>query len=353
MTTMSPAEYTLEALAGLVNGSASVAPGPIIRGMKPVEFAGPEDLTYITGADYLEKLNHSRAAAVLVSLDLEPTTRAFIRVANPEAAFARLTAVFYPHDTPPAGVSPKADVDPSVSLGRNVSIGAFAVVGPGVVIEDDAVIGTHTVIDRDCRIGSRTRIFPHVTLYRNVVIGSDVIIHAGCVIGADGFGYALEKDVHGRPTLIKKYHSGSVEIGDGVELGAMTAVDRALADVTRIGPDTKIDNLVQVAHNVTIGQGTVIASQVGIAGSSQVGDYCMIGGQTGIRDHVKIGSGVILAAKVGVYRSIADGAIMAGGVPAMPHKLFLRVQTLFKKLPEMMERLRKLEQIIQRQTKEK
>jgi UDP-3-O-[3-hydroxymyristoyl] glucosamine N-acyltransferase len=172
------------------------------------------------------------------------------------------------------------------------------------------------------------------------------------VIGSDGFGYARDADEHGRPVAVKKFHSGTVEIEDDVEIGALCAIDRALAGVTRIGRGVKLDNLIQIAHNVSIGEGTVIASQSGIAGSSSVGSYTMIGGQVGVRDHVKVGNGVVLATRVGIYRNVADGSVMAGSVPAMPHRIFLRAQPLFKRLPEILERVRKLESLIQSDRKD-
>jgi UDP-3-O-[3-hydroxymyristoyl] glucosamine N-acyltransferase len=339
--------YTLEELARLVNGQASEVPGPEIRGVRPVEHAGEHDITYVSNAAFLKKLTESSAAAVLVPAELEPGERAHIRVANPEACFARLTALYYPYPEPKREISPRADVHPDARIGHNVSVGAFSVVGRGAEIGDDSVVGPHVVVGDDVRIGVGTRIFPHVTIYPGVRIGDRVIVHAGTVIGADGFGFAGDVDAEGRPICVKKYHSGTVEIGDDAEIGALCAVDRALSGVTRIGKGVKIDNLVQVAHSVEIGDGTVIAAQVGIAGSSSVGRYCMIGGQVGIKDHVSVGNGAVLTTRVGIYRNVPDGAVMAGGVPAMPHNVFLRAQSLFKRLPEMLERIRRLERLAQ------
>jgi UDP-3-O-[3-hydroxymyristoyl] glucosamine N-acyltransferase len=215
------------------------------------------------------------------------------------------------------------------------------------VIGDDSVIGAHVAVGENVLIGTGARIFPHVTIYPGVRIGDRVIIHAGTVIGSDGFGFAGDVDDQGHPVCVKKYHSGTVQIGDDVEIGALCAIDRALAGVTKLGPGVKIDNLVQVAHSVEIGDGTVIAAQVGIAGSSSVGKHCVIGGQVGIRDHVAVGNRVMVAARTAIYRSVSDGAIMAGDIPAMPRNVFLRAQSLFKRLPEMLDRIRKLEQLMQ------
>lgn len=346
------ATFTLEQLATIVGGEASEVPGPTIAGARPLEFACEDDITYVADERNLKRLADSRAAAVLMPPNLEAAALPAIAIRNPEAAFARLTALYYPYPEQQVGVSPHADVHPDATIGRNVSIGAFAVIDRGAVIGDESVIGQHVVVGAEVRIGSGTRIFPHVTIYPQVRVGDRVIIHAGSVIGADGFGYARDVDAHGRPVAVKKYHSGAVEIEDDVEIGALCAVDRALAGMTRVGRGVKIDNLVQIAHNVQVGEGTVIASQAGIAGSSSVGRFCMIGGQAGVRDHVAVGDGVVLATRVGIYRNVPDGSVMAGSVPAMPHSVFLRAQSLFKRLPEMLARIRKLEDLMQSKVKE-
>jgi UDP-3-O-[3-hydroxymyristoyl] glucosamine N-acyltransferase len=275
-----------------------------------------------------------------------------IRSDNPEADFARLTALFWAYESPPPGISPKSEIHPEAHIARGASIGAFTVIGRGATVGDRAMIGPHVVIGEDVEVGEDSRLFPHVTVYGRVKIGKRVIIHSGTVIGSDGFGYARDVDSHGAPVAIKKYHSGSVEIEDDVEIGALCAIDRALAGVTRIGSGVKVDNLVQIAHNVQIGSGSVIASQVGIAGSSSMGKYCLVGGQVGVKDHVSVGNGVVLATRVGIYRNVPDGSVMAGSVPAMPHKIFLRAQSLFKRLPEIFERVRKLERLAEVNRKE-
>lgn len=346
------ATFTLEELARLLGGRASESPGPDITGARPLEYARERDITYVASERYLSHLDGSLAGAVLVPPDLDPGRIPFIVLSNPEAAFARLTAVYYPYPAPLGGVSPKAEICPDVVVGRNISVGPFAVIGSGSMIGDGCIIGAHVVVGQDVEIGSETRIFPNVTIYPRVKIGKRVIIHAGSVIGSDGFGYAQDVDEDGIPLATKKYHSGTVEIEDDVEIGALCAIDRALAGVTRLSKGVKVDNLVQIAHNVEIGQSTVIASQVGIAGSSSVGAFGMIGGQVGVKDHVKVGNGVVLATRVGIYRNVPDGAVMAGSVPAMPHKVFLRAQSLFKRLPEILDRIRKLERLVQDTRKE-
>lgn len=346
-------KLTLKQIADLLGCESSETPGPLISGSKPLEFASDLDITYVSDVKFLPLLNDSRAAAVLISRNMEGPARPYIRSKNPEADYARLTSVFYGFpELESHQVSRHACVDPTASIGPEVSVGPFAVIGNDVVIGKGSIIGAHVVVGANVLIGESTVIFPNVTIYSGVRIGSRVIIHSGSVIGSDGFGYARDVDSDGFPVNIKKFHSGSVEIHDDVEIGALTAVDRALAGVTTIHRGAKIDNLVQIAHNVSVGAGTVIASQVGIAGSSSIGSSGMIGGQVGVRDHVSVGNGVILATRVGIYRNVPDGSVMAGSIPGMPHKIFLRTQSLFKRLPEMLDRIRALERIVKKNNKE-
>ncbi len=346
--------FNLNEIADFLGRESSETPGPQISGVKPLEYAAENDVTYITGAKFLPLFETSKAAAALVPTGLVLSGRPFIPSINPEADFARLTRLFYsyPQRTNPT-ISENALTHPSAIIGEGVSIDPFAVIGRNVIIGHGSSIGAHTVVGEGVKIGQDTTIFPNVTVYPGVNIGSRVIIHAGAVVGSDGFGYARDVDSSGCLVNLKKFHSGSVEIEDDVEIGALTAIDRALAGVTTIGEGVKIDNLVQVAHNVSIGPGTVIASQVGIAGSSSVGSFGMIAGQVGVRDHVSVGNGVILATRVGIYRNVPDGSVMAGSIPAMPHKLFLRVQSLFKRLPEMLDRIRNLERKVAENSKDK
>jgi UDP-3-O-[3-hydroxymyristoyl] glucosamine N-acyltransferase len=343
---------TLEELALILGSEPSTRPGPRITGARPLEFAREHDITFVTGRQYLDRLGQSAAAAAIVPPGLDPGGLPHIVADNPEVAFAKLTALFYPYPEAAEGVSPKAEVHPDTVLGPGVSVGPFAVIGRGTVIGEGTVVGAHTVIGDEVHIGSHSRIFPQVTVYPRVKIGDRVVIHSGTVIGSDGFGFARDMTDPRSPAYVKKYHSGTVEIEDDVEIGALCAIDRALAGKTTIGNGSKLDNLVQVAHNVHIGTNTVVASQSGIAGSSSLGDHCMVGGQVGVKDHVQVGNGVVLATRVGIYRNVPDGSIMAGSVPAMPHSVFLRAQSLFKRLPEILERVRKLERLLPSQGKE-
>ncbi|MFH0822960.1 MAG: UDP-3-O-(3-hydroxymyristoyl)glucosamine N-acyltransferase [Pseudomonadota bacterium] len=338
--------FSLKELADLVGGESSECPGPAISGVRPVEFASPSDITYVINERFLEQLGGSAAGAAFVPHGLKPGRMPWIRVNNPEVAFARTTALFYSYARPDGGISPKAEVHPRAVTAEGAVIGPYAVIDRGAEIGARAVIGAHVVIGEDSRVGADSWIFPNVTVYARVTIGERVIIHSGSVIGADGFGFAAEVDERGRPSIIKKYHSGSVEIGDDCEIGANCAVDRALAGSTKLGRAVKLDNFVQVAHNVHIGDGTVIAAQVGIAGSSSLGAFCRVAGQVGITDHVAVGQGVTLATRAGVYRDVADNAVLGGAMPAMPYNVFLRVQSMIKRLPDMFDRIRKLERFV-------
>ncbi len=344
--------FTLEELAHFLGGEASEKPGPKISGARPIEYAGANDITYVAGPRFLKQLVKRGAGAVIIGPDLDPSGLPHIRSRNPEADFARLTALYYPYPEEPEGVSARAEIHPAAILGSEVSVGPFTTIGKATVLGDRVTIGSHVAIGADVRIGADTRIFPSVVIYPRVTIGKRVIIHSGTVIGSDGFGFARDMDENGAPVSVKKYHSGTVEIGDDVEIGALCAVDRALSGSTRLGKGVKLDNLVQIAHNVEIGPGTVIAGQAGVAGSASVGAYCLVAGQVGIRDHVAVGNGVTLATRVGIYRDVPDGAVMGGSVPAMPYNVFLRTQSLFKRLPEMLERIRRLERLFQLKDKE-
>ena len=344
--------FTLEELAQFLGGEPSERPGPHISGARPVEYAGASDITYVAGPRFLEQLFRSGAGAVIIGPGLDPAGIPYVRSKNAEADFARLTALYYAYPKEPAGVSARAEIHPEAILGSEVSVGPFTTIGKGTMLGDRATIGSHVAIGADVRIGADTRIFPNVVIYPRVTIGKRVIIHSGTVIGSDGFGFARDMNENGAPVSVKKYHSGTVEIEDDVEIGALCAVDRALSGSTRLGKGVKLDNLVQIAHNVEIGPGTVIAGQSGVAGSSSVGACCLIAGQVGIKDHVAVGNGVTLATRVGIYRNVPDGAVMGGSVPAMPYNIFLRAQSLFKRLPEMLERIRKLERLFELKDKE-
>jgi len=306
-----------------------------------IERAGPGDLTFLASAKYAPHLAGTRASAVVVPPDVETPLPSLVSK-NPYLFYARAAQVLHPPAHPAPGAHPTAQVHPSTSLGDDVHVGAFAVVGPRV------------------RIGARTTIHPHVVLYEDVVIGEDCLLHSGvqiregcrlgnrvvvqngAVIGGDGFGFARADD----GSYEKIPQVGIVVIEDDVEIGALTAVDRSSLHETRVGRGTKIDNLVQVGHSVTIGTHTVMAAQVGVAGSTHVGNNAMIGGQVGIAGHITVGDGVVATAQSGIPNSVENGE-MISGYPAIENRKWLKASAVFPRLPEIARRLRQIEKKIE------
>jgi UDP-3-O-[3-hydroxymyristoyl] glucosamine N-acyltransferase len=302
-----------------------------------IEDAGPGDLTFVSNPRYVPRLATTRASAVIVPPELE-TPLPSLLAANPYLAFARAVAILHPQPPPRAGIHPTAVVDPTAELGEGVHVGPLAVVGPRV------------------RVGARTVIHPHVVLYAEVQVGEDCLLHSGvqvrercrlghrvivqngAIIGADGFGFAKDDQGH----YVKIPQVGSVAIDDDVEIGALTAVDRASLGMTRIGAGTKIDNLVQLGHSVTIGRDSVLAGQVGIAGSTKVGDRVVMAGQVGVVGHISIGDGAIVTAQTGVPGDVKPGAVVSGS-PAIENRTWLKSMAVFARLPELQKRVRELE----------
>jgi len=256
---------------------------------------------------------------------------------NPYVAFARALEIFYPEEPPEAGLSSQAWIDPSAEISDSVTISPFVYVGRNARIGARTVLHPFVYVGDDTLIGEECRISPQVTIGEGSIIGDRVILHSGVVIGADGFGFAQEGPYH-----IKIRQVGIVRIEDDVEIGANTCVDRATMGETRIGKGSKIDNLVQVAHNVQVGENVILVSQTGISGSTSIGDRTMIGGQVGVVGHVQIGRDVKIGAKSGVHSAIQDGKVV-GGIPTMPYDQFLKTISVFKNLPKLRERLLRLE----------
>jgi UDP-3-O-[3-hydroxymyristoyl] glucosamine N-acyltransferase len=302
-----------------------------------IEDSGPGDLTFVANRKYQASLATTRASAVILAPTVETAIPSLLS-ANPYLAYARAATLLHPQPRPRAGVHPSAVVDPSARLGTDVHVGALAVIGAGV------------------SVGARSVIHPHVVLYDGVVIGEDCVLHSGvqvrercrlgnrvvaqngAVIGGDGFGFARDQD--GRYEKIPQV--GIVVVEDDVEIGALSAIDRASMSETRIGRGTKIDNLVQVGHSVVIGEDTVLAGQVGIAGSTRVGNRVTLAGQVGVAGHLTIGDGAIATAQTGIPASVEPGA-MVSGYPGIENRAWLKASAVFPRLPEILKRLRDLE----------
>ncbi len=303
------------------------------------ETAGPDSLIYVESEKHRPRAEASRAQCVLAPPGMALTGKTVIGVASPKLAFAQAAAWLFPRKLDQAFIHPTAVVSATARISSDVSI------GPHAVIEDHVSIGSGTQIGAFCFIGSGSTIgpdchlFPRVTLYGGVSLGRSVIIHSGAVIGADGFGYVFGEGRHWKFPQI-----GSVEIGDDVEIGANTTVDRGSLDTTRIGNGVKLDNLVQVAHNVQIGEHTIIASQTGISGSCVIGKRVSMGGQVGLGDHCEIDDDAIIGGQAGILpgKKIPFGQIL-WGTPARPLQRFKEQYAWLSRLPEIGKRLRKME----------
>jgi UDP-3-O-[3-hydroxymyristoyl] glucosamine N-acyltransferase len=314
-------------------------PNVRITSLGAPETAGPEDLIYLDGERNRARAEASRAMCVLVPPDLALAGKTVIRVSKPKLAFAQAAEWLLPRKRVPSGIHATAVVSPAARIASDAAI------GPHVVVEEHASVASGASIDAFCFIGrgatisENTHLYPHVTLYEGVHLGRRVIVHSGAVIGADGFGYVFGEDRHWKFPQI-----GTVVIGDDVEIGANTTVDRGSLDTTHIADGVKIDNLVQVAHNVQIGENTVIASQTGISGSSSIGRRVMVGGQVGLGEHCTVEDGAVLGGQSGILNG---KTIQAGqtvwGTPARPLERFKEQYAWFSRLPELGKRLRKLE----------
>ncbi|MGZ8431067.1 MAG: UDP-3-O-(3-hydroxymyristoyl)glucosamine N-acyltransferase [Candidatus Deferrimicrobiaceae bacterium] len=333
-------EFRLTDLADRI-GARLVGDGErVVAGIAPIEEAGPGQVTFLANPKYTRIAKDSKATAIIAKEVVPGAQTAFLLSDNPYFAFACAMEAFHPPARPAPGISDKAVVDPSARLGRDVAVAPFVVIQEGAEVGDRTALFPGVYVGKGVTIGPDCLAYPHVVLYHDVTVGSRVILHAGCVIGSDGFGFAPTAEGFRKIPQV-----GTVEIGDDVEIGANTTIDRAALGVTRISRGTKLDNLVQVGHNVVIGSDTVIAAQAGISGSVRIGSRVMIGGQAGLAGHLEVEDGIQLGAKSGVPNSLrVSEARVWSGIPAMPHPVWLRMATLLPKLPELFRRVKRLEE---------
>ena len=316
-----------------------------ITGIAALKEARKGDVTFLLNKGFEKFLAGSEATAVVAGKGTDPVLLAgknAVLVENPGVAYAEVAALFEKKRDVQRGVSPDARVAPDAVVSAKAAVLPYACVESGAVIEEDAVVHPFCFIGPDVRVGAGTVIYPNVSVYGGTRIGKRVIIHAGAVLGSDGFGYVWDGSRHRKlPQL------GFLEIGDDVEIGANTCIDRASLGRTVIGQGTKIDNLVQVAHNVSVGAHSILVSQVGIAGSTTVGRNVVLGGKVGVRDHVGIGDGVMAAGGTGITKDVKAGSVIAGN-PHLPHREWLRLQACLKRLPELFERMHGIEESIRK-----
>jgi len=302
-----------------------------------IEQAGPGDLTFVANPKYGPRLAQTRAAAVIVGPDLTAPC-AVLRTDQPYLTFARALGLFAQPAPPARGVDRLTAIAPDATLGPDVSIGPFVTIGAGASVGARAILYPGVVIGAGARIGDDCILYPHVSIRERVVVGHRVILHDGAVVGSDGFGFAKQPD----GTHFKIPQHADVVIEDDVELGANTTVDRPSVGETRIRAGTKVDNLVQIAHGVTVGRRVLFAAQVGIAGSSVVDDDVILAGQVGVAGHLRLGRGVMATAQTGIPGSLADGAYVSG-TPAIPHDEWLKASAVHRHLPALRKRVAELE----------
>lgn len=330
-------------IASLVGGTLEGEQDPDIEGVAPLDRAGPRQLAFLAHPRYAKYLPRAEAGAVLLArslADAKGEGPARILVPDVHRALATVLPRLHPQPEERAGIDPTAVIGPDVVLGTDLTLGPYAVIGRGARIGDGVRIGAHAVIGEDCQLGDGVIVHPQVTLYRGVRVGARSILHSGVRLGVDGFGYVR---IDGRQEKIPQV--GGCEVGEDVEIGANSTVDRGSIGVTSIGDGVKMDNLVHVGHNVRIGDGSVIVAQVGIAGSTDIGRGVTLGGQAGLNGHIEIGDGATIAAQAGVFGDVPPGVVYSG-YPARPHKEALRAQAALFRLPQVLKRIRALERAL-------
>jgi len=334
--------FTVEGLARQVGGTVVGEGSTVITGVASIETAREGDIVFAQTPRHFAQAEKSLGSCILVPRDIRESRKILIQVENPRLAFSTILALCYPPERPDPRVHPSAVLGRDVRLGSDVSIGPYAVIGNAVELGDRAVIGPGCVIGDRTVIGRETLLHAHVTLYPNCRIGERVTIHSGAVVGSDGFGYVWDGTRH-----VKIPQVGDVVIDDDVEIGANTCIDRATLGSTMISRGVKIDNLVQVAHNVTVGQHAVLAGQVGISGSSKIGAGCVLAGQVGVSDHVVIGDGAVVGGKSLVFtgKHIRAGEVVMG-YPTRPIQKAKEQLAALAKLPELISEVAELRRAI-------
>jgi UDP-3-O-[3-hydroxymyristoyl] glucosamine N-acyltransferase len=313
-----------------------------LTGVAPIAEAGPAQLTFVQSDYYRRVLDAARPGAVLAppGMEIERTDVTVIRVPDPQLAFGRLVELFHPPPPPPVGVAESASIGRGVRLGANVTIGPYTQIRDGAQVGDECHIGAYTVIGESARMGQGCRIAHGCSVLHGVTLGDRVVLHPGVRVGTDGFGYA-----QGPSGAEKVPQVGGCMIGDDVEVGANSTIDRGSLGDTVIGNRTKIDNLVHIGHNVEVGSDCMIVAQVGIAGSVRIGDGAALAGQVGVAGHLEIGAGARIGAQAGVIGDVPAGAVYSG-YPARPHREALRASAALFRLPRLVQKLQALERAL-------
>jgi len=337
-------KFTAEQIAGMLEGTVEGNSSAEVSGLSKIEEGKAGTLTFLANPKYISHIYSTGASVAIVSNDFVaeqalPETLTLIRVADAYGSFAKLLEAYSQFKRPRPGVHASAVIDSTVVVGENVHIGAGVVLEAGVSIGNNVVIMAQSYLGEHVKIGDFTTIHPGVKIYSECVIGANCTLHAGVIIGADGFGFAPQADNR----YAKVPQIGNVVIEDRVEIGANTAIDRATLGSTIIREGVKLDNLIQIAHNVEIGKNTVIAALTGIAGSTKIGENVMIGGQVGIAGHLTIANGVKIAAQTGISASVLKEDVVMQGTPAVTTMDFKKSYIIHRRLPQLLERIERLE----------
>ncbi len=325
--------HLAETLQGQVIGDGSLE----VRGFAPADRAKSGDLTFAENEVYFARAEQSSASAILVDGPFVSSKKTLIKVSNSRIAFARVLPLFFPDPVFLPGVHPSAVVDPTAQIADSAHVGPGCIIGAGTKIGARTVLWGNVFVAPVCEVGEDCHLYPNVTLYSRTQVGNRVRIHAGSVIGSDGFGYVLDQGAHRKVPQV-----GSVILQDDVELGACVTIDRGALGPTVVGRGTKIDNLVQLGHNVTTGEHCILVSQTGVAGSTRLGNYVTLGGQVGLAGHLKLGNRVMVAAQSGVMNDIPDGEKWMGA-PARPNQKMKRQFIALERLPDLVKRVAELE----------
>ena len=337
-------EFIAKQIADFLGGTVDGDENASVHTFAKIEEGVPGALSFLSNVKYTQYLYSTKSSIILVNKDFkpeQPVSATLVRVDNAYDSLAKLMSLYTSMKPAKTGISSLASVSEKARIGSNVYIGPFSVIEDGAVIGDNTQIYPSVTIGEGATVGSDCILYPHVTVYYGCKIGNRCILHAGSVVGADGFGFAPTPNGYNKIPQI-----GIVELEDDVEIGANTCVDRSTMGRTIVRKGVKLDNLVQVAHNVEVGENTVISAQTGIAGSSKIGSWCMIGGQSGISGHITVGNKVNIAAKTGVISSINDGDTIMG-YPSIGYRNFLRSSLIFRELPEMNKTIQKLQKEIE------
>ena len=337
-------EFTAEQIASVIGGKIEGDKDAKVRTFAKIEEGVEGAISFLSNPKYTHYIYDTKSSVVIVNEDVElegTVAPTLIRVKNAYESIAQLLQIYEARKPKKTGVSPQAYISPTAKLGKDCYVGPFACIGEGTVIGDGCQIYPHAVVGDNVKMGNGCILYPNTTVYQGCKIGNNVTLHAGSVIGADGFGFAPNADGYDKIPQI-----GIVTIEDNVEIGANTCVDRSTMGSTVIRKGVKLDNLVQVAHNVEIGENTVMSAQVGIAGSTKVGSWCMFGGQVGIAGHITIGDKTFLGAQSGVPGSLKGGEELIGTPPMNPRNYF-KSQAIFRRLPDMYKELEALKKTIE------